>query len=41
MGILLAGMFFLNMVGAILLLPALAAWLLKPHQVHSKAKPAV
>ena len=31
MGILLAFMFFLNMVGAIFLLPALAAWLLKPH----------
>lgn len=32
MGILLAFMFFLNMVGAIFLLPALAAWLLKPHK---------
>jgi uncharacterized protein len=34
MGILLAFMFFLNMVGAIFLLPALAAWLLKPHKKH-------
>jgi uncharacterized protein len=32
MGILLAFMFFLNMIGAIFLLPALAAWLLKPHK---------
>jgi predicted RND superfamily exporter protein len=32
MGVLLAFMFFLNMVGAIFLLPALAAWLLKPHK---------
>ncbi len=31
MGILLAFMFFLNMVGALFLLPALAAFLLKPH----------
>ena len=35
MGVLLAFMFFLNMVGAIFLLPALAAWLLKPHQKHA------
>lgn len=35
MGVLLAFMFFLNMVGAIFLLPALAAWLLKPHKPHS------
>jgi len=35
MGILLAFMFFLNMLGAIFLLPALAAFLIKPH------KPAV
>jgi hypothetical protein len=35
MGILLAFMFFLNMVGAIFLLPALAAWLLKPHKADS------
>jgi predicted RND superfamily exporter protein len=35
MGILLAFMFFLNMLGAIFLLPAMAAFLLKPH-----AKPA-
>jgi uncharacterized protein len=32
MGILLAFMFFLNMVGAIFLLPALAAWLVKAHK---------
>lgn len=36
MGILLAFMFFLNMVGAIFLLPALAAWLLKPHHGANK-----
>jgi predicted RND superfamily exporter protein len=36
MGILLAFMFFLNMLGALFLLPALAAFLLKP---HSTAKP--
>jgi len=35
MGMLLAFMFFLNMVGAIFLLPALAAWLLKPHKKHA------
>ncbi len=40
MGILLAFMFFLNMVGAIFLLPALAAWLLKPHKKHTEAAPA-
>ncbi len=40
MGILLAFMFFLNMVGAIFLLPALAAWLLKPHKKHAEALPA-
>ncbi|WP_339515620.1 efflux RND transporter permease subunit [Pseudomonas sp. RL_15y_Pfl2_60] len=36
MGILLAFMFLVNMFGAILLLPALAAWLIKPtaHQKH-------
>jgi predicted RND superfamily exporter protein len=28
MGVLLAYMFFVNMVGAVLLLPALAAWLI-------------
>jgi predicted RND superfamily exporter protein len=33
MGILLAFMFFLNMLGALFLLPALAAFLLKPHVV--------
>ncbi|MBL8511090.1 MAG: MMPL family transporter, partial [Betaproteobacteria bacterium] len=32
MGLLLAFMFFLNMIGAIFLLPALAAFLLKPHK---------
>jgi uncharacterized protein len=32
MGILLAFMFFLNMLGAIFLLPALAAFLIKPHK---------
>ena len=31
MGILLAFMFFLNMVGTVFLLPALGAFLLKPH----------
>lgn len=31
MGVLLAFMFFLNMLGAIFLLPAMAAFLLKPH----------
>ena len=31
MGLLLAFMFFLNMLGALFLLPALAAFLLKPH----------
>ncbi len=33
MGVLLAFMFFLNMLGAIFLLPALASFLLKPHAV--------
>ena len=37
MGILLAFMFFLNMLGALLLLPALAAFLLKPG-AHSRAE---
>src|SRR5262249_10116634 len=32
MGILLAFMFFLNMLGALFLLPSLAAFVLKPHQ---------
>jgi predicted RND superfamily exporter protein len=32
MGILLAFMFFLNMLGAIFLLPSMAAFLLKPHK---------
>ena len=32
MGVLLAFMFFLNMLGAVFLLPALAAFLLKPHK---------
>ncbi len=35
MGILLAFMFFLNMLGALFLLPALAAFLLKPHPAKS------
>ena len=32
MGVLLAFMFFLNMLGALFLLPALAAFLLKPQR---------
>jgi len=36
MGILLAFMFFLNMLGALFLLPALAAFLLKPHARPAK-----
>jgi uncharacterized protein len=36
MGILLAFMFFLNMLGAIFLLPAMAAFLLKPHARAAK-----
>ncbi len=36
MGILLAFMFFLNMLGALFLLPALAAFLLKPHAGSSR-----
>jgi predicted RND superfamily exporter protein len=36
MGILLAFMFFLNMLGALFLLPALAAFLLKPHPVAQR-----
>ena len=41
MGILLAFMFFLNMLGALFLLPALAAFLLKPHAAKpvTPAKP--
>ena len=35
MGILLAFMFFLNMLGALFLLPALAAFLLKPHKADA------
>jgi hypothetical protein len=31
-------MFFLNMLGALFLLPALAAFLLKPHKVVSGTK---
>ncbi len=34
MGILLAFMFFLNMLGAIFLLPSLAAFLIKPHKAE-------
>ena len=37
MGILLAFMFFLNMLGAIFLLPALAAFLIKPHAAPPRA----
>jgi predicted RND superfamily exporter protein len=37
MGILLAFMFFLNMLGALFLLPALAAFLLKPREAHKCA----
>jgi predicted RND superfamily exporter protein len=37
MGILLAFMFFLNMLGALFLLPALAAFLIKPHAAPAKA----
>lgn len=39
MGILLAFMFFLNMLGALFLLPALAAFLLKPHPVNREGTP--
>ncbi|MBK7658871.1 MAG: MMPL family transporter [Betaproteobacteria bacterium] len=39
MGILLAFMFFLNMLGALFLLPALAAFLLKPHKPAAQARP--
>jgi len=39
MGILLAFMFFLNMLGALFLLPALAAFLLKPHKAAAPARP--
>jgi predicted RND superfamily exporter protein len=38
MGILLAFMFLVNMLGAILLLPALAAWLLPRHQTATTCK---
>jgi predicted RND superfamily exporter protein len=37
MGILLAFMFFLNMLGALFLLPALAAYLLQPARAGTKA----
>jgi predicted RND superfamily exporter protein len=40
MGVLLAFMFFLNMLGAIFLLPALAAFLIKPHKRKAAAHPA-
>ena len=40
MGILLAFMFFLNMLGALFLLPALAAFLLKPHPAPKPSAPA-
>lgn len=38
MGLLLAYMFFLNMLGAILILPALASWLLRPTPAPDFAK---
>jgi predicted RND superfamily exporter protein len=38
MGVLLAFMFFLNMVGALFLLPALAAFLLGRHAAHRRAE---
>ncbi|BBH45691.1 hypothetical protein KU43P_21680 [Pseudomonas sp. KU43P] len=37
MGVLLAFMFLVNLLGAILLLPALAAWLLHPAKSHRLA----
>jgi predicted RND superfamily exporter protein len=40
MGILLAFMFVWNMVGALVLLPALARWLLRPAPAPSSSKPA-
>jgi hypothetical protein len=39
MGVLLAFMFFLNMVGALFLLPALAAFLLKPQRASGMPNP--
>jgi predicted RND superfamily exporter protein len=38
MGIMLAFMFLLNMVGALVLLPALAAFLLRPARIEPTAK---
>jgi hypothetical protein len=40
MGILLTFMFLLNMLGAIILLPALAAWLYRGAFAGRQAKPA-
>jgi hypothetical protein len=40
MGILLAFMFFLIMLGAIFLLPALAAFLIKPHKTDAQPESA-
>ncbi len=40
MGILLAFMFFVNMLGAIFLLPALAAFLIKPRRRAGRGTPA-
>ena len=39
MGLLLAFMFIVNMLGAILLLPALAAWTFKPHLPFTHVNP--
>jgi len=38
-GIMLTFMFFVNMLGAIILLPALAAWLVKPVKPESGLPP--
>lgn len=39
MGILLAFMFLLNMIGALVLMPALARFLLKPAVINPQALP--
>jgi uncharacterized protein len=39
-GIMLTFMFLVNMLAAIILLPALAAWLIHPHGLHAPAAPA-
>ncbi|MDX1625254.1 MAG: MMPL family transporter, partial [Wenzhouxiangellaceae bacterium] len=41
MGVLLSFMFIFNMIGAMLLLPALARWLLRPREKTARAEPAV